>query len=76
MVRGGRVFPRRREEEEEEFCLEMLTGLLAIKGEGIDGVEGEFGEFEGRPSSFLALSMTEWTRVSGPKANLIISFSP
>lgn len=39
--------------------------------EGVDGVE-----VVTMPSSFLALSMTEWTRASGPKARRIISFSP
>lgn len=44
----------------------------------MEGVE--FGETleieEDKPKSLRALRITEWTRDSGPNANLIISFSP
>ena len=63
------------EAEEEEFCREIVMGLLERKGEGDEGVDG-VGEFVGKPNSFLALRITEWTKASGPNANLIISFSP
>lgn len=54
----------------------MDIGFEEQKGEGEESVEeGEFVE-EGSPKSFLALRITDWTRVSGPKASLIISFSP
>lgn len=63
MVRaGGRFIPLPSlEEEEVEFCLEMLTGLVEAerKGDGDGGVEGVGGEFEGKPKSFLALEITE-----------------
>lgn len=65
------------EDEEVEFCLEIVIGLVERKGEGEEGVEGVEGEFDmGTPNSFLALRITEWRKASGPKANLIISFSP
>lgn len=63
------------DDEEQEFCLERDKGLL--KGEGEEGVEGVEGMFDdAKPSSFLALRITEWTSDSGPKAKRIISFSP
>lgn len=75
----GIVRERRQVEEEEEFWREMVMGLLGRKGsegeeEGVEGVAGD--KFKGKPNSFLALRITEWTRASGPNANLIISFSP
>ena len=56
---GGRLIPASL--EEVEFCLEMGTGLLLLerKGDGDGGVEGVGGEFEGKPKSFLALTITE-----------------
>ena len=60
-----------RSRDEEEFCLERELGRKCDNGD-----KGVFGELEARPRSFLALRTTEWTRDSGPKANLIISFSP
>lgn len=61
MLRGeGRLRPPRilpEVAEEEEFCLEKH--IEPPKGEGEEGVEGVEGEFEERPSSFLALRTTE-----------------
>jgi hypothetical protein len=55
------VRERREEEElEDEFCLEIVIGLVERKGEGDeDGVEGVDGELEGSPKSFRALRITE-----------------
>lgn len=39
--------------------MEMEMGLVDMKGEGEEGVEGVEGEFDGRPMSFLALRTTE-----------------
>ena len=73
-LEGFGMVRERREVEElgQEGWREMAMGLLERKGEGEEG--GEL--FEVRPKSFLALRITEWTSVSGPKASLIISFSP
>lgn len=38
---------------------EMEMGLVDMKGEGEEGVEGVEGEFDGRIMSFLALRTTE-----------------
>lgn len=64
--------------EDVEFCLERAVGLVERKGEGGEGVEGVEGELDMgiNPKSFRALRITEWRKASGPKANLIISFSP
>jgi hypothetical protein len=69
---GGRgwLIPPRSLLGEEVLC------LVERKGDGDDGVEGADGVFEDSPKSFRALRITEWTRASGPNANLIISFSP
>jgi hypothetical protein len=54
---GGMLNPS-LEVEEDEFCLEMVIGLLEYRGAGGEGLlEGFVGEQS--PSSFLALRITE-----------------
>lgn len=55
----------------QEFCLERDRG----EEQGLFGEDEEEDEVA-KQRSFLALRMTEWIEVSGPKAKRIISFSP
>jgi hypothetical protein len=57
---------------EAEFCLEWRKGDGVVDREaGVPGLDVGM-----RPSSFRPFDITDWRRVSGPKANRIISFSP